>query len=64
MLQLSDLTLEDIFLKITMGEELGKDSEKAKNESKPRPVINLVTEDEIAENSADDGDEDKKEDDE
>lgn len=64
MLQLSDLTLEDIFLKITMGEDLEKNSENSKTEGKPRPRINLVMADEAAEASADDGDEDKKEDDE
>lgn len=64
MLQLSDLTLEDIFLKITMGEDLGNNDEKDKTESKPRPRINLVTADEAAEASDADGDEDKKEDDE
>lgn len=42
MLQLSDLTLEDIFLKITMGEGFDK---PAKSESSPKPRINLkVTE--------------------
>ena len=40
MLQLSDLTLEDIFLKITMGELANEDSDG----SKPRPRINLVFE--------------------
>ncbi len=40
MLQLSDLTLEDIFLKITMGEQI--DLEKKGKKSKVR--INLVTE--------------------
>ena len=40
MLQLSDLTLEDIFLKITMGELGNEDSDS----SKPRPRINLVFE--------------------
>lgn len=64
MLQLSDLTLEDIFLKITMGEELGNNDETKKFENKPRPRINLVTADEAAETSAVDGDEDEKEDDE
>lgn len=42
MLQLSDLTLEDIFLKITMGEHIDLNNEK--KEKKPRPRINLVTE--------------------
>ncbi|MBQ9807945.1 MAG: ATP-binding cassette domain-containing protein [Ruminococcus sp.] len=42
MLQLSDLTLEDIFLKITMGESLDVKEEKA--EKKPRIKINLMTE--------------------
>lgn len=40
MLQLSDLTLEDIFLKITMGE-----LDSAKNGQKPRPRINLIMKD-------------------
>lgn len=39
MMQLSDLTLEDIFLKITMGESIGESKE---SENKPRPRINLV----------------------
>ena len=39
MLQLSDLTLEDIFLKITMGEQIGSNNG---NDGKPRPRINLV----------------------
>lgn len=42
MLQLSDLTLEDIFLKITMGENFSFD-EKA--DEKPRPQINLIIDD-------------------
>ena len=42
MLQLSDLTLEDIFLKITMGEQL--ELQRKKEEKKPRVKINLVTE--------------------
>ena len=49
MLQLSDLTLEDIFLKITMGEGFGHDeSEKgsAAKEKKPKVRINLMTEEE------------------
>jgi ABC-2 type transport system ATP-binding protein len=41
MLQLSDLTLEDIFLKITMGEQFDTASEK-KDSKKPQPRINLV----------------------
>ena len=40
MLQLSDLTLEDIFLKITMGEQI----EAEKKDKKSRVRINLVTE--------------------
>ncbi len=40
MLQLSDLTLEDIFLKITMGEQIGLE----KKDKKSRVRINLVTE--------------------
>lgn len=55
MLQLSDLTLEDIFLKITMGENFDINGEK--KESKPRPKINLVTESDAGE----DNDGDKKE---
>ena len=52
MLQLSDLTLEDIFLKITMGEQLETSDDK-KNGKKPQPRINLVFEgnDKPAENS-------------
>jgi len=49
MLQLSDLTLEDIFLKITMGEGFGHDeSEKgvAAKGKKPKVRINLMTEEE------------------
>ena len=42
MLQLSDLTLEDIFLKITMGEQINLKNEK--KEKKPRVRINLVSE--------------------
>lgn len=42
MLQLSDLTLEDIFLKITMGEHFEMDSEK--KDKKPRIRVNLVSE--------------------
>lgn len=40
MLQLSDLTLEDIFLKITMGEQIGL----KKKDQKSKVRINLVTE--------------------
>ncbi len=40
MLQLSDLTLEDIFMKITTGEQFA-DSED-ENSGKPKPRINLV----------------------
>lgn len=49
MLQLSDLTLEDIFLKITMGENFDINGEK--KESKPRPKINLVTESDAGEDN-------------
>lgn len=42
MMQLSDLTLEDIFLKITMGESIGGSKE---NDNKSRPRINLVLDD-------------------
>jgi len=42
MLQLSDLTLEDIFLKITMGEQAAETSGSSK--SKERPKINIVLE--------------------
>jgi len=38
MLQLSDLTLEDIFLKITMGENLGADA----SAQPEKPRINIV----------------------
>ena len=41
MLQLSDLTLEDIFLKITMGEQFDTD-DSSKDGKKPQPRINLV----------------------
>lgn len=57
MLQLSDLTLEDIFLKITMGENFDMNSEK--KESKPRPRINLVSESDSGAN--DDGDKNESE---
>ena len=40
MLQLSDLTLEDIFLKITMGEGIDKTDEK---KGKPKPKIEIKT---------------------
>ncbi|MBQ3886336.1 MAG: ATP-binding cassette domain-containing protein [Ruminococcus sp.] len=43
MLQLSDLTLEDIFLKITMGDGLDADSDKKTQDKKP-VRINLMTE--------------------
>ncbi|MBQ3948120.1 MAG: ATP-binding cassette domain-containing protein [Ruminococcus sp.] len=43
MLQLSDLTLEDIFLKITMGDGLDADSDKKAQDKKP-VRINLMTE--------------------
>lgn len=51
MLQLSDLTLEDIFLKITMGEN------DVKLEPNERPRINIQFE----ENPADDGEEEEQE---
>lgn len=54
MLQLSDLTLEDIFLKITMGEHIDLNNEK--KEKKPRPKINLVTDN----SSEDDASDEKK----
>ncbi len=54
MLQLSDLTLEDIFLKITMGEHIDLNNEK--KEKKPRPRINLVTNN----SSEDDASDEKK----
>ena len=37
MLQLSDLTLEDIFLKITLGDDMGKDSGKSKSKPAAAP---------------------------
>ena len=43
MLQLSDLTLEDIFLKITMGDGINADSDKKAQDKKP-VRINLMTE--------------------
>ncbi|MBP5379302.1 MAG: ATP-binding cassette domain-containing protein [Ruminococcus sp.] len=44
MLQLSDLTLEDIFLKITMDEGLGKDDDNdGKSKSKSKPKIEIKT---------------------
>ncbi|MBR6394660.1 MAG: ATP-binding cassette domain-containing protein [Ruminococcus sp.] len=43
MLQLSDLTLEDIFLKITMGDGIDADSDKKAQDKKP-VRINLMTE--------------------
>lgn len=43
MLQLSDLTLEDIFLKITMGDGIDADSDKKAQNKKP-VRINLMTE--------------------
>ena len=43
MLQLSDLTLEDIFLKITMGDGIDADSDKKPQDKKP-VRINLMTE--------------------
>jgi len=49
MLQLSDLTLEDIFLKITMGEGFGHSEDEkgaAAKEKKPKVRINLMTEEE------------------
>ena len=51
MLQLSDLTLEDIFLKITMGEQFNTDNDK-KDGGKQRPKINLVFSDDKGESSA------------
>lgn len=58
MLQLSDLTLEDIFLKITMGEQI--DLNSGKSEKKPRPKINLVTESKDGEKASDKEDTDEK----
>lgn len=52
MLQLSDLTLEDIFLKITMGEQLDMNGDK--KPAKPRPKINLVTESAGSEDNSND----------
>lgn len=52
MLQLSDLTLEDIFLKITMGENLEMNGENKKK--KPRPQIQLVSESGIGDNDSGD----------
>lgn len=52
MLQLSDLTLEDIFLKITMGEQLEMSGDK--KPAKPRPKINLVTESANSEDNSND----------
>lgn len=52
MLQLSDLTLEDIFLKITMGEQLEMNGDK--KPAKPRPKINLVTESTDSEDNSND----------
>ncbi|MBP5581706.1 MAG: ABC transporter, partial [Ruminococcus sp.] len=44
MLQLSDLTLEDIFLKITMDEGLDKSDDKdGKSKSKSKPKIEIKT---------------------
>ncbi len=54
MMQLSDLTLEDIFLKITMGENIEVSAEKKAEETKPRPVINLMFEGEVAADEDDD----------
>jgi ABC-2 type transport system ATP-binding protein len=51
MLQLSDLTLEDIFLKITMGEQLVHDEAEQKKE---RPKINIVLEEAHAPETEDD----------
>ena len=42
MLQLSDLTLEDIFLKITMDEGIAKEDEKTASKSKPRIDIKVA----------------------
>ena len=43
MLQLSDLTLEDIFLKITMGDGLDKAGSEKSGKSKSKPRIDLKT---------------------
>lgn len=63
MFQLSDLTLEDIFLKITMGDgmvlEDGKEAPAAK-ETEPAPRINLKFADEVEAELADDADDEKE----
>ena len=45
MLQLSDLTLEDIFLKITMGDAIPAGAEKAEKPAKDKPKFDLNVKD-------------------
>lgn len=50
MLQLSDLTLEDIFIRITMGDGLTVTAAE-ETEEKPKPRINLKFEDEVSDSA-------------
>ena len=45
MLQLSDLTLEDIFLKITMGDSVNSDGTKREPEAKAKPKLSFEVKD-------------------
>ncbi|MBQ8959668.1 MAG: ATP-binding cassette domain-containing protein [Ruminococcus sp.] len=55
MLQLSDLTLEDIFLKITMGDNVRKDGTVREEAPKPKPNISFDVKDGELVASLDDG---------